>query len=190
MPFAVELGREEAYTRDVATGPSEGSHKTVQDHVLGHLEQRYCLSRLLKRSQRQLRTGDDHIRRRRDKGGCDARDLVVRYAEAAWDKEQILPFNEAVEAQFVKEINNGRRLTRRRKKETNTINAARLLRPRGDRPRGSHAAHNSDELPSMHMIFPSVRGILPDRTETSEVGLEKDLVRRPTSASSHLLLRR
>jgi len=74
------------------------------------------------------------------------------YAEPAWDNEHILTFNEAVEAQFVKERNHGWRLAESRKKETNTISAARFLCARGERPRNGCAAEERDEIASFQLI--------------------------------------
>jgi hypothetical protein len=56
------------------------------------------------------------------------------YAEPAWDNEQILTFNEAIEAQFLKERKHGWRLAESRKKEPDTISAPRFLCARGERP--------------------------------------------------------
>jgi hypothetical protein len=101
LAFAVEFGREQANSRDVAPRPRQRSNKPFRNHVLAHADQRNGPGQFLQRMQGQFGTRDDRVGRRCDDRSRHRVDPIVRYAEPSRDDGQISAFDEAIAAKLV-----------------------------------------------------------------------------------------
>src|SRR5205809_1000970 len=73
------------------------------------------------------------------------------YCEASRKYLNVSIFDETIEAQLIEKRSDGWPVPGTRNEKTNAIGAARLLRPRPERPRNRRAAQESDELAAFHV---------------------------------------
>ena len=148
LAFAVEARRHQADAGCVSAGTGKRSDQPRRDHIFDHAEQRNRLRHDLQRTQRRFRSSDNRVGCGFYQGCRDLRNLVVLKTEPSGGNFQVPAFDEAIEAQFVKE--GPVRWTADRSEKANPISATHLLRSHRKRPR-RRTTGKTEKFPPLHI---------------------------------------
>jgi hypothetical protein len=141
LPLAVELRREIGDPGDIAAGMRERGCEAFADEVVGGGQNRNALRRALRGSRCLSTCGQDRIDAGLDQliGQPRSGRIIMIYGQSELaDDDEVLAFDEAVSAQFVKQ---GRPSAPVPSNDADAIGSARCLRPSRGREQGRTAEH-------------------------------------------------
>src|SRR6478672_10942802 len=107
LSFAVQIGRHQADTRNIAHGASERRRKPGGDHILGHDNQWNGLRRFLKPLRNKISRDHNRVRCGLDNGRHHSGGLLIVESEAVRDEFEVLSFDETESTQFIKKGQSG-----------------------------------------------------------------------------------
>ena len=153
LPFAIEIGRQQAHAGRVAAGTRQRAHQAGPHHVVGGGNDGNAGRGGLRGDDRRITRANNGVHLQFDQLGCDGGKPFIADGKTASVDRDILAVDEAELAQRVDE--NGERGQRERNQRADAIFAWCGLRDESTRPGDRRTAEQRDERAACHSITSS-----------------------------------